>query len=523
MSLLQKAYSWVGQTFKLTDPGPWSDWGGMASLAGKIVGEESAMRLSVVWGCVRLLSETIGSLPLSIYETSKNGNSEGLPDDNYLQIILHDRPNNEMTSVEFREAMMVNLCLLGNAYAMIERSNGAVSALWPIRASQVTPRFERDRVVYDFNDRGKVETLPSNKVFHLKGFGADGLVGYSPISYARNAMGLSMATEDYGSKFFAGGARPKGVLKLPTWLKAETRDKVKADLAKIHQQIEGGDGTLLLEGGMEYQAISIPPEDAQFLETRKFQLNEICRIFRVPPHMVADLDKATFSNIESQGMEFEKFTLRPYLTRWEQAIKQKLIPANKRRDYFARFNLDGLLRADSAARAAFYSVMLQNGVYSSNEVRALENRNSREGCDELRVQVNMTPLDKLGELPPTPAPLPMAKPEPPKRLSEFELKFLERPAPNIHISPAPVNVRIEPPAPPAPIPPPRRIEKTVVRNEETGLVERIIEQESDHAYAPRPPLRRVEKTVIRNFATGLVEKIIEQEVLEENYALKYPD
>lgn len=478
MSILQKAYSWVGQTFKLTDPGPWRDWGGIQSTAGKVVGEESAMRLSVVWGCVRLLSETVGSLPLSIYKSSKDGNSESLPDDDYLQVLLHDRPNNDMTSVEFREAMMVNLVLLGNGYALIERnSEGVVTALYPIRASLVTPRQERDRVVYDFNDRGKVETLPSDKVFHLKGFGADGLMGYSPVSYARNAMGLSMATEDYGAKFFAGGARPKGVLKLPTWLKAETREKVKADLAKIQQQIEGGDGTLLLEGGMEYQAISIPPEDAQFLETRKLQLNEICRIFRVPPHMVADLDKATFSNIESQGMEFEKFTLRPYLTRWEQAIKQKIIPVNKRRTHFARFNLDGLLRADSAARAAFYSVMLQNGVYSSNEVRALENRNSQPGADELRVQVNMTPLDKLGELPAAPAPLPMPKPEPPKRLSEFEMKFLERPAPNIHISPAPVNVRVEPPALPAPKAPLRRIEKTVVRNETTGLVEKIIEQE----------------------------------------------
>lgn len=445
MSLLQKAYSWVGQTFKLTDPNPWRDYLGQPSYAGKFVGEDSAMRLSVVWGCVRLLSETVGSLPLSIFQSTGNGNSTNVPDDP-LSLLLHDRPNGEMTSVEFREAMMVNLCLLGNAYAIIERRAGVVASLIPIPTAQVTPRKEESgRTIYDFNDRGKVETLPYNKVFHLKGFGADGLVGYSPIAYARNAMGLTMATEEYGSKFFAGGARPKGVLKLPTWLKQEVREKTKADLRNLQNQLEGGDGTLLLEGGMEYQPISIPPEEAQFLETRKFQLNEICRIFRVPPHMVADLEKATFSNIESQGMEFEKFTLRPYLTRWEQAIKQKLIPVEKRSTQFARFNLDGLLRADSAARAAFYAVMLQNGVYDSNEVRALENRNSRDGADELRVQVNMTPLDKLGAEPPAlPAP-----PDPAeaikKQFDAFERKFMARepkpaPPPNITIAPAPVNI-----------------------------------------------------------------------------------
>lgn len=402
MSVLKKAYTWVGQTFKLTDSEPWRAWNGQTTAAGIIVGEESAMRLTVVWGCVRLLSETIGSLPLAIYETTKDGNSDSLPEDQLSQL-LGERPNNDMTSVEFRESMMVNLVLLGNAYAMIERTSGFVSALYPMRSATVTPRWlDSGQIVYDFNDRGKVDTLPSEKVFHLKGFGSNGLIGFSPVAYARNAMGLSMATEEYGSKFFAGGARPKGLLKLPTWLKQETREKTKADLRALQNQIEGGDGTLLLEGGMDYQAISIPPEEAQFLETRRFQLNEICRIFRVPPHMVADLDKATFSNIESQGLEFEKFTLRPYLTRWEQAIKQKLIPVSKRKKQFARFNLDGLLRADSAARAAFYSVMLQNGVFDSNEVRGLENRNSREGADVLRVQVNMTPLDKLGEFPPPP-------------------------------------------------------------------------------------------------------------------------
>ena len=441
MNFLQKAYSWVGQSFNLTDAEPWRLLNGVSTPAGQIVGEESAMRLSVVWGCVRLLSETIGSLPLSIFETTKDGNSESLPDDELSQL-LSDRPNADMTSVEFREAMMVNLCLLGNAYAMIEQSANRVAALYPIRTSQVTPRrLDAGGIVYDFNDRGKVETLPTEKVFHLKGFGSTGLVGYSPIAYARNAMGLTMATEDYGSKFFAGGARPKGILKLPTWLKQETREKTKADLRALQMQIEGGDGTLLLEGGMDYQAISIPPEEAQFLETRRFQLNEICRIFRVPPHMVADLEKATFSNIESQGMEFEKFTLRPYLTRWEQAIKQKLIPLKKRRTQFARFNLDGLLRADSAARAAFYSVMLQNGVYDSNEVRSLENRNSRVGADRLRVQVNMTPLDNLGEAPPAPAALPPA-PDPAaavkKQFEEFERKFMPREpkSPVINISPA---------------------------------------------------------------------------------------
>lgn len=516
MSLLQKAYSWVGQTFKLTDPNPWRDFLGQQSYAGKFVGEDSAMRLAVVWGCVRLLSETVGSLPLSIFESDKSGNSKNVPDDP-LSLLLHDRPNAEMTSVEFREAMMVNLCLLGNAYAMIDRAAGVVRTLTPIPTALVTPRRqENGRTVYDIKDRGKVETLPSEKVFHLKGFGSDGLTGYSPIAYARNAMGLSMATEEYGSKFFAGGARPKGVLKLPTWLKQEVREKTKADLRNLQNQIEGGDGTLLLEGGMEYQPISIPPEEAQFLETRKFQLNEICRIFRVPPHMVADLDKATFSNIESQGLEFEKYTLRPYLTRWEQAIKQKLIPVEKRRIQFARFNLDGLLRADSAARAAFYSVMLQNGVYDSNEVRGLENRNSRPGADELRVQVNMTPLDKLGVPPPVPPSAPPLLPAPPKVMSEFERKFLERPAPNINISPAPVNVRVEPPALPPPPAPLRRIEKTVVRNETTGLVEMIIEQENEGIGTKKAPLRRIEKIVVRNDITGLVEKIIEQEI-EENH------
>ena len=379
------------------------------TLAGKNVTERTAMQMTAVYACVRILAESIAGLPLHVYRYKGQGKEKAI--DHPLYTLLHDEPNPEMTSFVFRETLMCHLLLWGNAYAQVIRDGrGRVTALYPLLPSRMTvDRDERGQLFYRYQrgsdeksasgKKAKTETvilLPSD-VLHIPGLGFDGLVGYSPIAMSKNAIGLAIAAEEYGSKFFANGAAPAGVLETPTLIK---------DISKLRDswnEAYGGSGNAgkvaILEQGVTFKPISMSPQDSQLLETRKYQLDEIARIFRIPPHMIGDLDKATFSNIENQSLDFVKYTLDPWVSRWEQSLSRALLLPTEKGKMFIRFNVDGLLRGDYKSRMEGYAIGRQNGWMSANDIRELENQDlipAEAGGDLLLVNGNMLPLSMAG-------------------------------------------------------------------------------------------------------------------------------
>ena len=376
------------------------------STSGKAVTERSAMQMTAVYACVRILSEAIAELPLHLYRYNDMGGKEKAID-HTLYHLLHDEPNPEMSSFVFRETLMTHLLLWGNAYAQIIRNGkGEVIALYPLMPNKMTvDRDENGQLFYTYTRsneeaptmEGSTVKLKPSDVLHIPGLGFDGLVGYSPIAMAKNAIGMAIACEEYGAKFFANGAAPSGVLEHPGVIK---------DPAKVRESWNstfGGSGNAgkvaVLEEGMKYTPISISPEQAQFLETRKFQINEIARIFRVPPHMVGDLEKSSFSNIEQQSLEFVKYTLDPWVIRWEQALSRSLLSNGDKKTYFFKFNVEGLLRGDYASRMTGYATARQNGWMSANDIRELENLDripAEQGGDLYLINGNMLPLGDAG-------------------------------------------------------------------------------------------------------------------------------
>ena len=377
-----------------------------SSSAGKRVNERSAMQMTAVYSCVRILAEAVAGLPLHLYRYKEDGGKEKAiyhP----LYLLLHDEPNPEMSSFVFRETLMTHLLLWGNAYAQIIRNGkGEVIALYPLMPDRMTVDRDRDgKLYYEYTVstddaptvKGTVVRLKPSDVLHIPGLGFDGLVGYSPIAMAKNAIGMAIACEEYGAKFFANGAAPGGVLEHPGTIKDPGR------VRESWQSTFGGSGNAnkiaVLEEGMKYTPIGISPEQAQFLETRKFQINEIARIFRIPPHMVGDLEKSSFSNIEQQSLEFVKYTLEPWLVRWEQSIQRTLFSPEEKKRYFAKFNVEGLLRGDYASRMSGYATARQNGWMSANDIRELENMDripAEDGGDLYLINGNMLPLGNAG-------------------------------------------------------------------------------------------------------------------------------
>ncbi len=331
------------------------------------------MATSAVYACVRVLSETIASLPLHVYRRTGQGKEKAM--DHNLYYLLHDEPNPEMTSFVFRETLMGHLLLWGNAYAQIIRDGrGRVIGLYPLLPDRMeVGRTEQGELYYSYQKEGREYLLRREEVLHIPGLSFDGLVGYSPIAMAKNAIGMALATEEYGSKLFANDARPSVVLEHPGVLKDPA--KIRDSWNKIYRGSENAHKVAVLEEGMSVKTLSIPPEQAQFLETRKFQIEEICRIFRVPPHLVANLDRATFSNIESQSISFIDNTIVPWVSRFEQSMHKSLLWGEEKQQYLIKFNLNGRLRGDAQSRAAFYQTMRQNGIMSANDIRELEEMN----------------------------------------------------------------------------------------------------------------------------------------------------
>lgn len=375
--------------------------------SGKPVNERTAMQTTAVYACVRILAEAIASLPLHVYEYQDDGGKK-LVHDHPLYYLLHDEPNPEMTSFVFRETLMSHLLIWGNAYAQIIRDGaGRVLGLYPLLPDKMeVQRDDRGNIYYVysrnsdenpmFKEYGNIK-LKAEDVLHIPGLGFDGLIGYSPIAMAKNAVGMTLACEEYGASFFANGANPGGVLEHPGVLKDPS--KVRESWNSVYRGVNNAHKIAVLEEGMKYQQIGIPPEEAQFLETRKFQINEIARLYRIPPHMVGDLDKSSFSNIEQQSLEFVKYTLDPWVIRWEQSLQRSLLLPGEKGKYFIKLNVDGLLRGDYQSRMNGYAVGRQNGWFSANDIREMENMNpipDEEGGNLYLVNGAMTKLADAG-------------------------------------------------------------------------------------------------------------------------------
>ncbi|MCZ8518876.1 phage portal protein [Paenibacillus caseinilyticus] len=387
---------------------------GGQSPGGVHVSEDSAMRFITVYSCVRVLAEAVGMLPLAVYKERKGGGKDKARDHPVHELLYH-RPNDEMTSQSWREAKIGHVALSGNGYSIITRNRaGQVIELYPVEWFNCEPiRNELTGALqYQVNDRGKHEIFPADRVFHVSGFGSNGIQGYSPIRMAAEAVGLGMASSQFVSQFYKSGMNIGGVLEHP-----EARGLSDKAYARLREWIdENGVGMgnswkpLLLEEGMKYNRIPMPFVDAQFIETRKLNRDEICGLFRVPPHMIANLERSTNNNIEHQGIEFVMHTLMPYLTRFEQAANWKLFtPEERRAGYYVKFNVDGLLRGDYKSRQEGLAIQRQNGAINVDEWRALEDRNPTEdGSGKVYlVNGNMIPASMAAA-----GPQPQPNPEP---------------------------------------------------------------------------------------------------------------
>ena len=345
-----------------------------SSGAGKSVTARSAIQVSSVYACVRVIAETVASLPLHVYENTDSGSAKALGHPLYR--LLHDEPNGEMTSFVLREVMLSHLLLWGNSYSQIIRSGrNHIVGLYPL----LPDRMEVDRdnagiLTYTYTTtEGRTVRLAPEEVLHIPGLGFDGVIGYSPIALEKSAIGLGIAAEEYGSKFFANGATPAGVLTHPNTVK--NPKALRESWNAAYGGSANANRVAILEEGLHFERISMPNNEAQFLETRKFQVSEICRIFRVPPHLVGDLEHATFSNIEHQSISFGVHTIRPWLVRIEQSMNRALFSDKEKGRFFVRINMDGLMRGAYKERMEGYAIARQNGWMSANDIRELENMN----------------------------------------------------------------------------------------------------------------------------------------------------
>lgn len=377
---------------------------GRTSATGVKVSANTAMNCVPYFAGVRIIAETVGQLPLIEYRRIEpRGKSRAT--NRRLYRLLHDEPNPEMGAATFKESLQGQAVTWGNAFAEIEwdMREGMPVALWPLRSDRMkVGRDETTRqivYIYQLPDGGQAK-LPAYRVWHMPGFGFDGLIGYDTIYLAREAIGMALAMEEYGARFFGNGAAPGGVLEHPNKLSTTALEKLRTTWNEMHQGLSNQHRIAVLEEGMKYHQIGIPPDNAQFLESRKFQLNEIARLLHIPPHMLADLDRATFSNIEHQGIEFVVYTMAPWFKRWEETCNRKLLLENEKPFFFFEYLVDALLRGDSEARAKFYKELYYMSVLSPNDIREKENMNpiNDPNGDKYFVQQNMVPLDMISNI-----------------------------------------------------------------------------------------------------------------------------
>ena len=408
VDIIQTVRGWFGGTrATLRDPSALADLVPAKTAAGMSVDRAKAMTFSGVYAAVRIISETVAGLPRHVYR--RDGDNAVKESGHPLADLLHT-PNAAQTEFTLFETLMGYVLTWGNAYCELTRApaTGRVVGMHLMRPDRVAPRIRGGRLEYDIrtDDMGTV-VLPAERVLHIKAVG-DGIAGYSQIRLAREAIGLGLAAEQHGAKFFGNDATPGGVLAHPGRLKKETADRLRTSWERLHGGASNAHRVAILEEGMAWQSIGLPNSDAQWLESRKFSISEVARIYSVPLHMLGDLERATFSNIEHQGIEFSKFSILPWCIRLEQEINRKLLPEAERGLFYLRHNLDGLQRGDAASRASFYNTMFQIGALSQNDIRALEEQNPIEKGDVYFVPLNLRPSDEEPEPAPAPEPDPPA-------------------------------------------------------------------------------------------------------------------
>ena len=401
MNLLQKAVSYLARSIGLTDPRLYRALGSVPTSSGETVNTASVLGLAAAWACVNLLAGTIASLPLMVYRT--RGGARTVASDHPLYRILHDSPNADQTALDFWEFVCASLELHGNAYAEVVRArNGRIIALGvPITPELVTVRrLDTGALEYEWVDQGRRIIAGQDRVLHIRGFGGNPLGGLSTLSAGRQSFGLAQAIERASGDTFRNGVRPSGLLKTADTLTIDQRKQAEELLQEKFAGAINAGRPMLLDRGMDWVQLSISPEDAQMLQSRAFSVEEVCRFFGVPPFMVGHTEKTTSwgTGLEQQTLGFQKFTLRRRLKRIEQALEKQLLSvADRLAGITIEFNLEGLLRADSAARASFYQLMLTNGVMTINEVRSLDNLPPVEGGDEPRMQMQNVPSTQAGQ------------------------------------------------------------------------------------------------------------------------------
>jgi HK97 family phage portal protein len=384
-------------------------WGGSSNtVAGSVVTPDSALRLTAVFAAIRLLSSSISSLPLITYNTTTDGKQPATS--STLFTVLKDKPNKWQTSAEWREMMACHFLLRGNAYSQIVRDgSGRVRELIPLHPDRVTPFIVNDTIAYKYVPaEGGEKTFLAHEIHHWRGMSLDGVEGVSPITWARETIGLSMAAEDFGGAYFGNGTVLSGVLEHPNKLGDTAYDRLKKSWADRHQGVTQSHKPAILEEGMTWKQLGVKPEEAQFLETRKFQVAEIARLYGVPPHMIGDVDGSTSwgTGIEQQSIGFVTYSLNPILVKIEQAMKRDLLNLSSQSNMFVKFNTNALMRGDSASRADYYNKMWGLGSMNSDEIRAFEDMNKIEGGDQYFIPLNHTGLNDPVEPEPEPEPEP---------------------------------------------------------------------------------------------------------------------
>lgn len=387
---------------RLVNPDQGSQTGPVSAhghLGDSTITDERALQISTVWACVRLISSVTSCLPLDVFETEKD-NRQKVGLDNPLARLLRYSPNQYMTAQEFRECMTMQLAFYGNAYALMERNSaGDVISLLPLNSVNMDVRLEGKKIVYRYKRDSEYANFTQKDIFHLKGFGFNGLVGMSPIAFAAKTAGVAVAMEDQQRDFYANGAKSPKIL--------STGDKVlskvqRDQLEENFKEIAGGPvkkRLWILEAGFDAKDIGVSPQDAETMASRKFQVSEIARFFGVPPHLVGDVEKSTSwgTGIEQQNLGFLQYTLEPYLTRWEQSIWRWLVKPGDISRIHAEHNLDGLLRGDSASRATFMTTLVNSGQRTVNEMRRLDNLPPLPGGDVATRQSQNVPITELGK------------------------------------------------------------------------------------------------------------------------------
>lgn len=392
------------------DPSDWFvNWvhGGQRTVSGEHVSPEGAMRLSAVWACVRVRSEDVGKLPCILYRRLPDGGKQRAVE-HKLYTLIRDRPNPRQTAFEFRQMMQAQKDLRGNAYALKEYDGrGQVVALWPVCSEHVAVLQTPDgrELFYRISIPGhEPETIPSEGIIHLRGLSLDGKIGLSPIAYHRETIGLAMAAEKYGAAFFGNSAQPSGALKVPTVLSPEASKALRESWENKFKGANNAKKIAIFDGGMEWVQTGMDNTDAQYLETRSFQNREIWRMYRMPPHKVGDLDKATNNNIEHQGLEYVTDCLMSELVSWEQTLARDLLSATEMTEYFFEFLVDALLRGDLPSRFAAYAIARNWGIFSVNDCLDRENMNRVPNGD-----IRLQPLNMM-EAGTKPPPVPISQP-----------------------------------------------------------------------------------------------------------------